>query len=129
MGPGGAEKRGKLAGRDEEEAVEYEPPVPVADPAELVTDAAVLHEHLRNVSVLAEVPREARHPQDLQVANDPEQHANHEEHGGAVYPGRHLQRARRGRPPRRREGPVGAVPEHLGAGLLVRAVIVRFDCV
>jgi hypothetical protein len=88
----------------------------VADPAELDADAAVLPQHGGDVGALAEVPREPRHAQDLQVADGLEQHARHEEHGGAVDPRRHLQRARGGGPPER-EGPVGAVPEHLVGGV------------
>ncbi|BAS89423.1 Os04g0447950, partial [Oryza sativa Japonica Group] len=116
VGPRGGEQRGELAGRDEEEAGDDELAVAVADPPELLADAAVLPQHVGDVGALAEVPGEPGHPQDLQEAYDPEQHARHEEHGRAVHPRRHLQRARRGGPPQR-ERPVRAVPVHLVRGV------------
>lgn len=116
MGSGGGEQRSELAGGDEDEGVEYEPSVAVADPLQLDAYPAVLPQHGGDVGALAEVPREPGHAKDLQVADGAEQHARHEEHGGAVHPRRHLQRARRGRPPGR-EGCVGAVPEHLVPGV------------
>jgi hypothetical protein len=112
VGPRGSEQHGELARGDKDETGQYELPVPVADPSELALDAAVLLQHLGDVSALAEHPREPRHAQDLQVADDPEQHAHHEEHGGAVHPRRDLERARRSGPPRR-ERPVRAVPRGL----------------
>lgn len=116
VGSGGGEKRSELAGGDEDERVEYEASVAVADPLELDAYAPVLPQHGGDVGALAEVPREPRHSEDLQVAYGAEQHARHAEHGCAVHPRRHLQRARRGRPPER-EGAVGAVPEGLVRGV------------
>ena len=117
MWPGGGEQRRELAGGDEHEAEDDEPPVPMADPSELVPDPAVVLEHDGDVGEPAELPREANHAQHLQVADDPEEHADHEEDGGAVDPGGDVDRAGRGVPPGRAEGRGGPVPVCLVRGV------------
>lgn len=119
--PGGGKQGGELAGGDEDEAAEYEAAVAVADPVELLPDAAVALEHGGDVGEPAELAREALHPEDLQVADGPEEDADHEEDGGAVGPGGDLDGARGGGPPRGAERRRGEVPVRLVGGLGERA--------
>lgn len=91
----------------------------MADLPELLPDPAVVLQHGGDVGEPAELAREPDHPQDLQVADDPEEDADHEEDRDAVHPGGDLDGAERGGPPPRGavRGGGGAVPVGLVRGL------------
>nr|CAB3450110.1 unnamed protein product [Digitaria exilis] len=77
--PGGGEQGGELAGGDEDEAADYELAVAVADLPELLLDPPVVLQHGGDVGEPPELAREPHHPQDLKVADDAEENADHEE--------------------------------------------------
>lgn len=91
---GGNQDGGELADRHHHHAREDEGAEPVADDLELLPQAEVLLQHRQHLRLLLEYCHKFLQPQDVEVANGPEDRASEKEARRPVYPRRQLQRAR-----------------------------------